>query len=351
VSLFLLGFVFGPVFFGPASEVFGRRVPLFVGYLAFAVFQIPVAVAQNVETIMLGRFLGGFAASAPLAVVGGAMADIWGPIERAYGICVFAASAFSGPVAGPIMGGFITQSHLGWRWTAWITLIMAALFGCIGVAVIPETSAARVLQIKAKRLRHQTKNWALHAKADESRVDFHSISHVYLVRPFVMFIQEPILALITVYMSYLYGVLYLLFEAYPISFQEERGWNPGVGSLPFAAFIVGIALGTGMITYSTRTNFARAYKKYGKVIPEERLPPMIVGAAVLPVGLFMFAWYVRMASDRIMLLLTDPRTSNPNITWVPQVLATALLGMGCLVTCEYYLLMLIQRWFLCFPEG
>ncbi|EXJ65578.1 hypothetical protein A1O7_01919 [Cladophialophora yegresii CBS 114405] len=315
VSLFLLGFVLGPVFFGPASEVFGRRVPLFAGYLIFAIFQIPVAVARNVETIMLGRFFGGLAACAPLAVVGGAMADIWEPLERAYGICVFAAAAFTGPVAGPIMGGFVTQSHLGWRWTAWITLIMAALFGCIGLAVIPETSANRILQIKAKRLRYETKNWALHAKADESRVDFETITRIYLVRPFVMIAQEPILALITVYMSFIYGIIYLLFEAYPISFQEQRGWNAGVGSLPFAAFIVGIAMGTGVIAWSTRTNFARAFKKHGKVVPEERLPPMIIGAAVLPIGLFMFAW-----------------TSNPHITWVPQVLATALLGMGCLVT-------------------
>ncbi|KIW71776.1 hypothetical protein PV04_00013 [Phialophora macrospora] len=315
VSLFLLGFVLGPVLFGPASEVFGRRVPLFAGYLIFAVFQVPVAVARNVETIMLGRFFGGFAASAPLAIVGGAMADIWGPLERAYGICVFAAAAFAGPVAGPIMGGFITQSHLGWRWTAWITLIMATLFGCIGIAMIPETSAARILQTKAKRLRYETKNWALHAKADENRIDFHTITHIYLVRPFVMFVQEPILALVTLYMSFIYGIIYLLFEAYPISFQEQRGWNPGVGSLPFAAFIVGIAMGTGAIAYSTRTNFARAFKKHGKVIPEERLPPMILGAAVLPIGLFMFAW-----------------TSNPHVIWVPSVLATALLGMGCLVT-------------------
>ena len=203
---------------------------------------------------------------------------------------MFAGSAFTGPVAGPIIGGFITQSYLGWRWTAWITLIMAALFGCIGLVLIPETSAARILQSKAKRLRFETRKWALHAKADESRVNFHSITRVYLVRPFVMFVQEPILALLTIYMSFLYGVFYLLFEAYPVAFQEERGWNPGVGGLPFAAFIVGIALGTGMIAYSTRTNFARAFKKHGKVIPEERLPPMIVGAAVLPIGLFMFAW-------------------------------------------------------------
>ena len=99
VSLFLLGFVTGPIMFGPASEVFGRRTPLFAGYIAFAVFQIPVAVARNLETIMLGRFLSGFAAAAPLAIVGGALADIWGPVDRAYGVCAFAFAAFAGPVS------------------------------------------------------------------------------------------------------------------------------------------------------------------------------------------------------------------------------------------------------------
>lgn len=213
VSFFLLGFVFGPVFFGPASEVYGRKVPLFVGYIIFAIFQIPVAVAQNVETIMLSRFLGGFAASAPLAVMGGAMADLWDPIQRAYAICAFAAGAFCGPVAGPIIGGFVTQSYLGWRWTAWITIIMAALFGSIGLIVIPETSAARILQIRAKEMRYATKNWALHAKADENRISAQTIFTVYLLRPFVMLAREPILALLTAYMSFLYGTLYLFFEA------------------------------------------------------------------------------------------------------------------------------------------
>lgn len=99
VSLFLLGFVFGPILFGPASEAFGRKLPLFAGYAVFAIFQIPVAVAQNVETIMLGRFLGGFAASSPLAVVGGLLADMWEPIDRAYAIACFACGGFAGPVA------------------------------------------------------------------------------------------------------------------------------------------------------------------------------------------------------------------------------------------------------------
>lgn len=98
VSLFLVGFILGPIIFGPMSEAYGRKIPLLSGFVIFAIFQIPVAVAQNVETIMLGRFLSGFAASSPLAVVGGLMSDVWEPIDRAYAICCFASGGFAGPV-------------------------------------------------------------------------------------------------------------------------------------------------------------------------------------------------------------------------------------------------------------
>ena len=90
---------------------------------------------------MLGRFIGGLAASAPLAVVGGALADLHNPVKRAYAVCVFVGGAFGGPVAGPIAGGFVTEWYLRWRWAAWTTLIMAALFGTSGLFTIPETSA------------------------------------------------------------------------------------------------------------------------------------------------------------------------------------------------------------------
>lgn len=299
------------------------------GFALFAIFQIPVALAQNIATICVGRFLGGFFASAPLAVVGGALADLWDPIPRAYAICVFATGGFAGPVAGPIAGGFITESHLGWRWTSWITLIMAGLFGCIGFFVIPETSAARILQLRAARLRKDTGESAYHSKADQQKLTLNTVVNVYLLRPFIMIIQEPILALVTAYMSFLYGIVYLLFEAFPVSFHEERGWSLGISQLPFGAFIVGIAMGAGVIAYSTATNFTRSFKKHGKSIPEERLPPMIVGAVALPIGLF---WYV--PPFKGSLRLTVDRfawTSDRTITWVPQVLSVALIGLGCMV--------------------
>lgn len=278
------------------------------------VLQIPVAVATNVETIMITRFLGGVFGCAPLAIAGGALADFWGPVERGIAIAMFSAATFIGPVAGPIMGGFITESHLGWRWTAWITLIMVAFFSVLGLLMIPESFAPVLLQRRAKKIRFETKNWAIHAKADENHVDFRQILTKYLFRPFTMLVMEPILVLMTIYIAFAYGVLYLFFEAYPISFQQERGWGPGVGALPFLGITLGVVVGVIIIIVVTKTRFARKLKKHGKVIPEERLVPMMFGGAILPAGLFWFAW-----------------TSNPDISWVAQVLAGIPIGAGILI--------------------
>jgi DHA1 family multidrug resistance protein-like MFS transporter len=206
---------------------------------------------------------------------------------------------------------FITQSHLGWRWTAWITLIGSAFFGVLGLFFVPETSHDRLLQLRAQKLRYETKNWALHSKADEQPLNPRTMMTVYLIRPFMMILTEPILVLITIYTSYIYGILYLFFVAYPVSFQEERHWNEGVGSLPLLGLLIGVLIGTAGFTYNTRTRFARKWKEHGRVIPEERLVPMMFGAVLLPVGLFWFGW-----------------TSNPHITWVPQAISGICIGCG-----------------------
>ena len=313
-SFFVLGFAVGPLVWGPMSELFGRKKPLFIGFFIFAIFQIATAVAQNLYTIMLTRFFGGVFGSAPLAIVGGTLVDFFNPVDRGVATCIFAGATFVGPVAGPIIGGFITQSYLGWRWTAYITAIMGFFFGAIGFLIIPESHAPTILSARAKKIRYETKNWAIHAKADESQVDIHNIVHIYLLRPFEMLVREPILLLVSLYLALVYGILYLFFEAYPISFQQGRGWNDGVGALPFISILIGVILAAITITIVTKTRFARKFKKHGRIIPEERLPPMILGAFILPIGLFWFAW-----------------TSSPEITWVPQVIAGIPIGWGMLL--------------------
>lgn len=206
------------------------------------------------------------------------------------------------------------MSYLGWRWTEYITAIMAFFFTTVGFFIIPETYEPVILEWRAKRLRHSTKIWGIHAKAEESAVDLKNIAERYLLRPFVMLFLEPILVLITLYMGFIYGFLYLCFMAYPIAFEELRGWNLGVGALPFIAILIGVLVACVFIGVYSKTRFQRVMQEQGHVVPEERLIPMVIGGVLLPAGMFWFGW-----------------TSNPNIIWVPEVISGSFLGAGILL--------------------
>ena len=210
-TLFVFGFATGPVIMGPASELYGRKLPLFLGYFAFVLFQIPVALAQDVRTILIFRFLGGVASSGSPAIVGGYLADFLRPVERGVAIAIFAATTLIGPSVGVIVGSIILQSSLGWRWTAWISMIMGIVFGIIGWIVVPETYVPVLLKRKAQRLRLKTKRWDLHSKLEETPVSMQDFAVRYLTRPFVMLAQEPILVLMTLYVSFTFGMIYFLF--------------------------------------------------------------------------------------------------------------------------------------------
>ncbi len=126
-----------------------------------------------------------------------------------------------------------------------------------------------------------------------------------------MLIAEPILIILTVYCSLVYGILYLTFEAYPISFIFDRGWSATTGSLPFLALLIGILLACVIIGLHSFYYVGRRYIATDQLKPEDRLPTMILGSILLPVGLFWFAW-----------------TADPSIHWPAQVFAGIFIGCG-----------------------
>ncbi|KAJ5588210.1 MFS transporter [Penicillium hordei] len=303
-ALYVLGFAFGPLIFGPASEVLGRKYPLSVGVFLFGIFSIPIAVAKNVATIFVCRFLCGTFAAAPLAIAGGGLADLWEPLSRGIAVAGFASATFLGPVLGPIVGGFVTKSHLGWRWTQWLCVIFSLVFLAIYFVCCPETYSPVVLARLAKKRGYVPPG---------GKVDFKQLARVYMLRPFIMLVQEPILALLTLYMGFIYGFLYLCFEAFPIAFEEHRGWDIGTGSLPFLSITVGVLIGVVIIIVHTMTRMRRKLETVGDA-PEERLVPMMIGSILMPAGIFWFAW-----------------TSNTSIPWAPQVVSGVFIGCGILL--------------------
>lgn len=90
LSIYLLGFVFGPLLFGPLSETYGRRIILVSTFLLFTIFTMACAVASNFASLLIFRFLAGVNASCPISVVGGVYADIYeNPAARGRAMALF----------------------------------------------------------------------------------------------------------------------------------------------------------------------------------------------------------------------------------------------------------------------
>ncbi|KAI0105025.1 major facilitator superfamily domain-containing protein [Nemania sp. FL0031] len=326
VSLFLIGYAVGPPVWGPLSERVGRKLPLMTGMLLFTIFTIPVAVGKNMQTLLVARFFQGAFGSAPLSLAGGGVVDIWSPALRGVAIAATIGTLFGSPILAPIIGNFVAASYLGWRWTHWLSAIMGGSSFILVLFGLPETLAPMILKSKAAKLRKSGEN--PHARTvfdDRKLAGFGDIVRTYFMRPFVLLATEPILILITIYQSFIYGILYLVFVAYPIEFREIRHWALGVSALPFIGLLVGIILGAAGVIWHTKTRFiATIAANGGKVIPENRLPVMIVGGCLLPIGLFIFAW-----------------TSQPHIHWSGSVIGSIPAGAGLymvFVQCFNYLI-------------
>ncbi|KAJ5902213.1 hypothetical protein N7495_002741 [Penicillium taxi] len=290
VTLYVLGFASGPTLWAPASELIGRKWPIIAGVFMYSIFTIGSATAKDVQTLMITRFFAGFCSASPIAIVPAVFADIYSNQTRGIAIAMFAMAVFVGPFASPFTGGFITMSYLGWRWTMYIASIMGFLATGLCLFFLKETYAPIVLVEKAITLRRQTHNWGIRARQEEVEVDWNELITINFSRPFRMLFTEPIVFLISLWMSFVYGLMYALLSAYPIVFMEIHGMNIGVGSLPFIGLIIGELFAGMYILYDQKSYTKNLAANNNVPIPEWRLPPAIFGGLFFCIGLFWFGW-------------------------------------------------------------
>lgn len=210
--------------------------------------------------------------------------------QRGLALTIFAVSVFLGPMIAPFIGAFTVTSYLGWRWDGYWSMIMGFTTFALIVFVVKETYPPAVLVSKAELLRRRTRNWAIHAKQEEIEIDIKELIEKNLSRPMRMFFSEPILLAIGIYLSFVYGLLYITLAAFPLVFQGVHGISPGVGSLPFLGMALGM-ITSGVVSVSMNGRWIRKYHaNNNKAMPEWRLPLAMVGGVFFSVGLFWFGW-------------------------------------------------------------
>ena len=101
ISFTLAGFGLGPMLWGPISEMYGRKPAVFLPYFVGAMFAFACGASKDIQSILITRFFLGLFSSAPVSNTGGALADIWGPMQRATAIVFYAFAVVGGPIFGP----------------------------------------------------------------------------------------------------------------------------------------------------------------------------------------------------------------------------------------------------------
>ncbi|KAM3459311.1 hypothetical protein NHJ6243_007058 [Beauveria neobassiana] len=311
-TFYVLGFAFGPTIWAPLSELRGRRLPIVVAMFGFTLFSIACATGENIQTILICRFFSGLFGACPLAVVAAVFSDMFDNRSRGIAITIFSMAVFTGPMFAPFIGGFIVESHLGWRWTEYLASIMGAVAFILDLFFLEETYAPVVLISKASELRRRTKNWGIHAKQEEIEVDLRELLSKNLSRPLRLLFTEPIILLLSIYMSFIYGILYLFFSAYPLVFVGVHGFSSGVAGLTFFGMIIGQLLAGGTVILQQPWYNRKLAANNGLPIPEWRLPSIMAGGIAFAIGIFWFGW-------------TGYRS---DIHWIAPTLSGLLTGFG-----------------------
>ncbi len=230
VSIWELGEVVGPLLIAPLSELYGRLPVYNAANILFIVFAIGGAAATNIHMLIAFRFLNGMSV-ASVTLNPGIVGDLFIKEQRGRALSLMGLAPMLGPVAGPIIGSYLGKAA-GWRWTFWLPSILGAVLEVLFLFVYRETYRVRLLGQKAGNMRKDTGNQELRSKYDKGE----SSSRVFkaaIVRPMQMLIFSPVVFLLSLYVSVVYGYLYLILTTITEVFENVYGFPEDTVGLTF----------------------------------------------------------------------------------------------------------------------
>ncbi|KKY28062.1 putative polyamine transporter 3 [Phaeomoniella chlamydospora] len=311
ISLFVLGFAVGPLLWAPLSEIFGRQIVYVTTFAGFTVFNAACTGANSIGTLLVFRFFAGAFGSSPFTNAGGVIADIFPASERGMAMGIFSLAPCMGPTLGPFIAGFLGENE-GWRWVMGLMAIFSGILWIAGAIFVPETYAPVLLRRRAAALSKRTgKVYKTKVEIETGPIHPLAILKTNLVRPWILLFMEPIVLLLSIYIAIIYGTLYMFFAAYPIVFQQHRGWTEGIGGLPFLGVAIGMFVAIIVSGITAKIYDRHAAEAGGFAQPESRLIGAMIGAIPIPAGIFWFAW-----------------TNSPSIHWMACVAAGVPFGFG-----------------------
>ena len=163
-------------------------------------------------------------------------------------------------------------------------------------AFVPETYPPVCLARKARKVREETGNSQWYAPIEKmDRSILHTIK-ISIYRPFLLLTLAPMCTNLCLFSALLLGIIYLFFSAFDLVFENNHHFKLWQVGLTFLGILIGMALGVASdpFWHAIRDKLMKKREEetgeVGGSEPEYRLPPTVLGAVLVPIGLFWFAF-------------------------------------------------------------
>lgn len=319
----------GPLVLAPLSETFGRRWMYLVCFTCFTLLQIPTALAWNVESLIAFRTLAGFFGSIGISNGGGTISDMFEASQRAGIFGWYLLGPLLGPTLGPLFGGVcvcverliygsitltsvkVIVERLGWRWIFWILTIICTFNTVLGFLFLRESYAPAILATRCK-LRSRDDGTTYTFDGDDRRpISTRILTSVQ--RPLRILLTQPIVMTMAIYQAVIFATMYSLFT----NLQEIYAEPPyNLSTSQIGLLYLGPGLGFLAAVWFLVPRIDQVFnwlskKNNGEEKPEYRLPLANIGAVLLPVSMFWFAW-----------------TVEYKLHWFASISSTVFFGFG-----------------------
>ena len=312
--IFLITYAFGCELWAPWSEELGRKPILQLSLGLTNIWQLPVALAPNFATIMVGRTLGGIS-SAGGSVTLGMIADMWESDTQQYAVAFVVFSSVGGSILGPVIGGFV-EAYLPWRWCIWVQLIFGGFVQLLHFVLVPETRTTIMMDKIAKKRRKSGENPNIWGPNELVPFwDRFSAKEILItwIRPFKMFLTEPIVLTLSLLSGFSDALIFMFIQSFTLVYTQ---WNFGTVAqgLSFLPILVGYFIAWASFIPVIRRNI-KARKEHPddeKTQYESRLWWLLYTAPCLPIGLIGFAW----------------TSLGPPVHWIGSSIFAAIVGIA-----------------------
>ena len=322
VSIYVLGFIIGPLILGPLSELYGRMVIYRTTVTVYAVLSACCAVSTTIDMLTVFRFFAGCFGAAPIVVGAAAVADMFPPVSRGRPVAVYSVGPLLGMTSGPIFGGLINHSA-GWRWIFGALSILAGVLAICTFVILRETHlptitknskrSSRTLRCQSLRnghrlesrpgLRLRLRTVLLPASLLPIQIIFGNL------QMFLLFLSNAVFT----------GIMNILFTTLGATYQSRYGFTTQLAGLAYIGIGIGGVIASIVLakTSDKMVHFLsrRLTNDGDEHLERYRLPPLIAGAVLVSLGLIWYGWAVQLRD-----------------TWVVPLLGTFIFGLGMLLT-------------------